>query len=296
MRQPIRIMSLVMLAVILALGAGNALAGPREDFERLVREVQAAPQDSALRERVIAAALALKPPPTVPAEARRHLARAQGAIELAKTSADMQPAIRELDQALILAPWWAEGYYNRGVVEDKAGRYADSARDLRLYLRAAPSARDAHEVEMLIAKIEYKAEQTTPAAQAAREQQDFAVMLKRLNGAIFRDPERVPGGIYEIRIANGYAINGLLYTDMAMLQELWRLNPNMSKSPFMETGRTLLQGFETYPYGQFYCNMPLRPGDTAQPGRLILSKDGRRINIRRPCPGKPDVVYLRHGG
>ena len=149
---------------------------------------------------------------------------------------------------------------------------------------------------MLIAKIEYKAEQTTPAAQAAREQQDFAALMKSLNGAVFRDPERVPGGIYEIRIANGYAISGILQTDMAMLQEFWRLNPNMVKSPFLETGRTLLNGFETYPYGQFYCNIPLRPGDTAQPGRLILSKDGRRINVRRPCPGKPDVVYLRHGG
>lgn len=95
-------------ALLLFAFALPAAAGPREDFERLIREVQVAPQDAALRERVIAAALALKPPPAVPAEARRHLARAQGAIELAKTPADMQLAIGEFDQALRLALWWAE--------------------------------------------------------------------------------------------------------------------------------------------------------------------------------------------
>lgn len=113
---------LIICAFLFLNQAWDAHAGPREDFDRLVQEVQAAPTDDTLRERIIAAALALKPAPAVPTEARRHLARAQGAIELAKQPEDMHLAIEEMEKALRLAPWWAEGYYNLGVVQDKARR------------------------------------------------------------------------------------------------------------------------------------------------------------------------------
>lgn len=291
MRLPSR--SLNVLLVLFATAA-SVHAGPRDEFDTLVREVQASPQNDTLRERVIAVALALKPPPAVPAEARRHIARAQGAVELARTPKEMAPAIAELDKALLIAPWLAEGYYNRGIIADKAGRYADAVRDLRLYLLAAPGAADAGKVEMLLAKIEYKAEQSSPAAQEARKQQEFSSLLKGLNGAVFRDTERGSNGFDEIRITGDIAVYGTHVVDRAWLEEYWRLNPQMPRSPFMESRRTRLTGFET-PYGEFICNIPPFPGEIARPGTLVLSPDGRRINVRRPCPGKPDVVYLRFG-
>lgn len=285
---------LTALGVLLTLFSSCANAGAREDFENLVSAVQQNPADTALRERVIVAALKLNPPPAVPSEARRHLARAQGAIELAKGTEDMGSAVNELEQALRLAPWWAEGYYNLGVVQDKAGRYADAVWNMKLYLRAAPDAKDVGAVEMLVAKLEYKAEKTSPAAQAARAQQDFATLLHSLNGVVFRDQERGPDGTDEIRIVDGVAVIGTHMTNTAWLQEYWRNNPSVPRTPFFEKGRIPLTGFETYPFQQFICNIPPRPDEVAQPGRAILSSDGRKLSIRRPCPGKPDVVYLRH--
>lgn len=286
------LISLHLLPLLLA--SVISFAGPREEFDRLVREVQASPQDNALREHVISAALALKLPPAVPVDARRHIARAQGAVELARTPEEMAPAIAELDKALHIAPWLAEGYYNRGIIADKAGRYADAVRDLRFYLLAAPGAVDAGKVEMLLAKVEYKAEQSSPAAQAARKQQEFSALLKGLNGVVFRDTERGSNGFDEIRITGDIAVYGTHVIDRAWLEEYWRLNPQVPRSPFMESRRTRLTGFET-PYGEFICNIPPPPGEMARPGTLVLSPDGRRINVRRPCPGKPDVVYLRFG-
>lgn len=284
----------LLLGLSLGLSDRPALAGPREDFETQVINVRQNPSNNALRERVIAASQKLRPPPAIPTEARRHLARAQGALELSRTPEDMGAAIGELEQALLLAPWWAEGYYNLGVVQDKAGRYAEAARSMKLYLLAAPDAQDSGAVEMLIAKLEYKAEQSSPAAQAARSRQDFSTLLSSLNSAVFREQESGPIGVDEIRIVDGVAVYGTHVTDQAWLQEYWQLNPNVARSPFMELGRIRLTGFETYPFQSFICNIPPHPGEVEQPGRAILSPDGQKLSVRRPCPGKPDIVYLRY--
>lgn len=144
-----------------------SFAGPREDFERLVREVQAAPADDGLRERAIRAAQALKPPPALPKEATRLLARGEAAIERAQSPADYQNAIREFRAATDVAPWHASAYFNLAVAQEKSGKSREAIQSYKHYLLAAPQAADAAQVEKRIYKIEYDAEAS--AAEAAKK-------------------------------------------------------------------------------------------------------------------------------
>lgn len=281
-------LSLALCAFVFLAQARHVHAGPREDFDRLVQEAQATPADDKLRERIIAAALALKPAPAVPIEARRHMSRAQGAIELAKQPEDMRLAVEELEKALRLAPWWAEAYYNLGVVQDKAGRYGDAVRSLRLYLRTAPGAKDAQDVEMQIAKLEFKAEQSSPAAKASREQQGFEVLKKSLEGAVFVG-RRNGSAWMEARVKNGEITYGVVDTDPEMI----RLNPQLRDGPssiFLPIikGRAPLRSYRIEPFGLIGCGS----GDE-RPATAILDREGNSLTVKSPCTMVEDKVLQR---
>jgi tetratricopeptide (TPR) repeat protein len=112
-----------------------------------------------LRDRLVRIAAKLNPPPPVPEEAKRHLAYALAAIEEGKASggiSKLNDAVDQLNQVLRLAPWRPEAYYNLGVALEQQKRYADAARNLKLYLLAAPNAEDAAAVQQKIYELEYK--------------------------------------------------------------------------------------------------------------------------------------------
>lgn len=93
---------------------------------------------------------------TVSEEAKRHFDRGVAAVEMAKSPADYEAAIKEFTQAARLAPGWADIYYNLGMVQEKAEEYSDAITSLKQYLRLAPNASDAETVKTLINKLEYK--------------------------------------------------------------------------------------------------------------------------------------------
>lgn len=95
----------------------------------------------------------------VPEEAQRHFARGMAAVELAKTPEDYVPAIREFEQAQALAPGWPDVCYNLGLVQYKAGRFGAAAASLKHYLQLVPEAPDSREIQQLVYKLEYQAEQ-----------------------------------------------------------------------------------------------------------------------------------------
>jgi hypothetical protein len=96
---------------------------------------------------------------TVSDEAKRHFDRGVAAAEMAKEPADYELAIREFEQAARLAPDWPDLFYNLGLVQESAEKYADAIKSLRQYLQLAPNAIDAEEVKSRINKLEFKAEQ-----------------------------------------------------------------------------------------------------------------------------------------
>jgi tetratricopeptide (TPR) repeat protein len=116
-------------------------------------------KDLELRERIIKLVQKIQPPPVVPEEAERYMARARAAVKAAKNEQGFLRAANEFKQALKTAPWLADGYYNLGVVLDKGGKYPDAMQNLRLYLLASPNATDVKEVKQLIYEIEYRQEE-----------------------------------------------------------------------------------------------------------------------------------------
>ena len=169
---------------------------PQQTLNQCVADLQKNPNDYALREKIIRHVQTMKPAPAVPEEAKRYLVRGKAAFKGAKEARDFQDAAEEFKKALLYAPWLAEGYYNLGVIQDKAGQYDDAMKNLKFYLIAAPKAPDAEKVKELVYEIEYRKEKVAKDKElaarkaaddrraqqeaAARKQADF---LSRINGA-----------------------------------------------------------------------------------------------------------------
>ena len=185
MRRIVALLSFVILFALLGLrlaqaqneeaqGQAAEQAGRyREAVNYYVAALRSASEGSAkdqqLREKIIGLVQKLQPPPMIPEEAERYMARGRAAFKAAKNPKDYEEAVAEFKRAARAAPWLGEAYYNLGVVQDKAGQYAEAIRNLKLYLLAAPNAADAKEVKSLIFEVEYRQEKSGKEAVAKRE-------------------------------------------------------------------------------------------------------------------------------
>lgn len=97
---------------------------------------------------------------TISEEARRHMARGQAAVEMARSPEEYGDAIKEFEKAAKLAPDWPVPYFNLALLQEKTGRFKEAAVSLREYLRFAPNDPDAAKTRERLYKLEYKAEQT----------------------------------------------------------------------------------------------------------------------------------------
>ena len=94
--------------------------------------------DELARERIIRLALALTPPVEVSEAARQYFHRARVLMDSSSTPGASALALDNLAAALNEAPWWADAYYESAALLEKAGRPADAAVALDLYLVADP--------------------------------------------------------------------------------------------------------------------------------------------------------------
>jgi tetratricopeptide (TPR) repeat protein len=133
-------------------------AEPSSSHELLaqyVADLQKAPEDQALRERIIRLVLTLTPSPAVPAEANRLFVKAtifqqeasdiQGYDQLAMSARDF--AISAYKQALLIAPWWPEAYYGLSKSLEASGRLNEAVAALNLYVITKPNAAGASAAE-----------------------------------------------------------------------------------------------------------------------------------------------------
>jgi tetratricopeptide (TPR) repeat protein len=159
-------MNSLAAALFLAPLAVTAFAGPREDFKAAVAAVQSAPADKALREKVIGLAQKIKPAPAVPAEARKPFVMAATFQKEAKKPADYVLAADSYREALRLAPWWGDAYYNLSVALESAGRLGEAKDALALYLLTKP--KDAQAAEERLFALEAKEKMAAAAAEQAK--------------------------------------------------------------------------------------------------------------------------------
>ncbi|MBX9902886.1 MAG: tetratricopeptide repeat protein [Burkholderiales bacterium] len=173
---------LILLVILVAMP--THAQSPREQLNQLVAQLQASPGDTALRERIIKLAQEIKPPPALPEEAERRMARGSAAFKAAKSENDYKDAVREFEQAYNAAPWSGDIYYNLGLAQDKAGDYASAIRSLKLAMLAVPGSR---ETRTLLYEVEYRQEKAnSPEALAARKREKDEGMLSAIEGAVFR--------------------------------------------------------------------------------------------------------------
>jgi tetratricopeptide (TPR) repeat protein len=123
-----------------------------------ISDLRRNPNEHALRAKIINHVQNTNPKPVVPEEAKRHLVRGKAAFKDAKDARDFNEAAEEFKQALLVAPWLVEAYFNLGIIQDKAGQYAAAIENLKLYVGAAPNAPDVGKVQELIYEIEYREE------------------------------------------------------------------------------------------------------------------------------------------
>ncbi len=75
-------------------------------------------------------------PPTLSESAREHLVRSS---YLLKNNKDQALVEQELVAVLNESPWWADGYYNLGIIQAERKKLDEAARNLRTFIEAAPT-------------------------------------------------------------------------------------------------------------------------------------------------------------
>ncbi len=130
----------------------------KEALQHYLTALEKAPRgsepDHRLREKIIPYVLSLKSPPSLSEEARHHANRGLAFLKRAENREGFDSAISELEQALRLAPWWAEAYFNLGLVQEKAEEFDAAIQSLQFYLLAQPHSRDTDTVKKKIAELE----------------------------------------------------------------------------------------------------------------------------------------------
>jgi tetratricopeptide (TPR) repeat protein len=163
---------IVFIFTFLTLAASADAQSPREQLQQMVEQLQKNLTDSVLRERIIKLGAEMKPAQAIPEEAVRRMARGTAAFKSATSSADFHDAVKEFEQAVLAAPWFADAYFNLGVAQDKAGNYEAALRSLKL---AQLAALDSREIKELIYEVEYRRDKALAAPRAPD--------LARLQGA-----------------------------------------------------------------------------------------------------------------
>lgn len=151
---------------------------------------------------------------TISDEAKRYFDRGVIAVELAKSPADYESAIKEFGQAATLAPDWPDAYYNLGLVQEKAENYSDAVTSLRQYLRLAPNAQDAAEVKSIIARAEYKNEKLLKEKDKFQSVIGYWGLKETENEAFYKSIVLTQNGDkieYKINTANGLEANEVFF-------------------------------------------------------------------------------------
>ena len=118
----------------LALTTSAYAQSPREQLNQMVHQLQKTPNDNALREKIIKLAMEIKPAPSIPEEAREPFVMGATVLKRASGPAGASKAVDLFTQAISIAPWFADAYYNRAIAREAAGQFEPAIDDLKLYL------------------------------------------------------------------------------------------------------------------------------------------------------------------
>ena len=199
-----------MILMSLASAASVHAQSPREQLGQMVEQLQKAPTDDALRERIIKLGAEIKPAPAIPDEAVRYTGRAIFVFKTAKTEADYLDAAREYERAVTSAPWVASYYAELCTIYENATKYAEAKRACDFALVGTTDPSQAMELKQRIAGLEIGIERNSAAGHAKPKQSEFLAFLESIEGHKFRtEPLNQSGAFLEIRIVHGELVTGI---------------------------------------------------------------------------------------
>jgi tetratricopeptide (TPR) repeat protein len=130
-----------------------------DNYQEVLKNVQRySEQDQRVRQAVIKVVRAMPAPPPLPESAMRYVVRGEAKVKAGGTGS-YEAAAEEMEQAVLEAPWFADGYFNLATVQDKAGRFGRAIRNFQLCLFADPQSRGAAAVQAKIYELEVKQEE-----------------------------------------------------------------------------------------------------------------------------------------
>src|SRR6202007_511020 len=94
----------------------------REALKQYVADLQRDPDNQSLREKIIKVFQGLKPAPEIPEDARRYFVEGTTIAKSATDKSQQALAVGSFKEALKIAPWWGDAYFNLAVAEELAGQ------------------------------------------------------------------------------------------------------------------------------------------------------------------------------
>ena len=261
-----------------------------QQFQQAVAELKANPADEAQREKVLHQATTLNPPPPLPEDTQRYLARGKIAMSEAKQAADFNDAAEQFRHAIEAAPWYGPAYYNLAVAQNAAADFAGARQNLNLYLLWASDPADIQATKDLIYQLEYKQEkaareQAAREAEAARQAQEREAETRRKAELKYRLNEGLSGnwnGQQGCRSAN-VAVNGTSFSATVYCN----VGDNMrgSGNVTLQGAKQDLQlsGSSTYSSGMMISTLCDTPSTTSAFDGFV-SEDGKAITLRLNFP------------
>lgn len=120
------------------------------DFTRawhvMARAGAVSPEQQAAFEQVVRNYHEASVKPVLPEEAVKFKVQAELAVQQKR----FDEAVDLFEQALLVAPWWPAGHYNRGLILGELKDYQDGIRELQNYLRLEPDAANARAVQLKV--------------------------------------------------------------------------------------------------------------------------------------------------
>jgi tetratricopeptide (TPR) repeat protein len=259
---------LLLLFFVIVIPVAAQSPSPQQTLNQYVADLQKNPNDYALREKIIKLVQTLKPAPVIPEEARRHYVMALTLFKGAKKIEDYSESIEEFRGALLVAPWWAEANRDLGMALEAAQRYDEAISALKLYITSGLGEEKMRAAQDEIYKIEgmkklaaREREESFPQAVAAREQNKFEELLRKIDGR--RYTCSVGQGQTQIIVVRG---------------KVFVLGNIAGDGTYLDLGRVEILGRETTVHSSniFYGNVE---------NTYIISEDGDTITLRSRSTG-----------
>jgi len=239
---------------------------PQDALNQFISDLQKNPGDNALREKIIRLVQTMSPTPTIPEEARRYFVEGNALLKAAKEQKGYGLAIDAYRQCLLIAPWWAEAYYNNAVALELANQFDEAMNVLKLYIATKPGESESRKAQDKIYEIGAKKKLAVIAIEEpspkAMVQDPFESLLRKIDGR--RYTQQVPGATSVLDVRGKVLVRG--YIDERGYHE-WT----------SEAGRIEIRGRETtipiYEHASFQTVWAVSMTFT-------ISEDGDRITGR----------------